>query len=78
MGRPKIRVNSEEIKNFHFEPKLPFLRENKKNDNSGAFPDFYEFTLYMIFANVLKMAISIMAIFSKIFQNRMKGGLVKI
>ena len=40
--------------------------------------DFYEFTLYMIFANFLKMAIPIMVIFSKIFENRMKGGLVKV
>ena len=32
-----------------FEPKLSFSRENHKNYSSGEFPDFYEFTLFMIF-----------------------------
>ena len=53
-----------------FKTKLSFLRENHKNDNLGESPDFSEFTLYMIFASFLKMAISIMAIFSKIFENQ--------
>ena len=37
------------FKTFIFEPKLSFLRKYQKNDNLGAFPDFYEFSLYMIF-----------------------------
>ena len=35
----------------------------------GDFTDFYRFTLYMILAFLLKMAISIMTIFVDIFQN---------
>ena len=39
---------------------------------------FNVITLYMIFANFLKMAILIMAIFSKKFENHIYGELVKI
>ena len=28
---------------------LPFLKENRENDNTGEFLDPYEFSLYMIF-----------------------------
>ena len=57
------------FKTFVFEPKMSFLRENNINHTEGEFLDFYEFTLYMIFASFLEMAIPIMAIFSKIFEN---------
>jgi len=30
-----IRLNSGEVQNFHFKPKLSFLRENHKTDNYG-------------------------------------------
>ena len=35
---------------------------------SVQFPDFYEFTLYIIFAIFLEMAIPVMAIFLKILK----------
>ena len=38
-----------DFKNFIFKPKLSVLRKNPKNYNYDEFPDFYEFTLYMIF-----------------------------
>ena len=44
------------FKIFIFEPKLQKL---------GEFSDFHEFTHYMIFANFVKMGISIMTIFVK-------------
>ena len=55
------------FKIFIFEPKLSFLRENDKNDRYVEFQDFYEWTLYMIFAN-----------FVKNFENHIYGELVKI
>ena len=45
----KLRLKSEKLQNFHFKPKLSFLRENHKSDNKGEFPDFYKFTLFMVF-----------------------------
>ena len=64
-----IAHQSEKFQNSIFEPKLTFLRENRINHNKCEFLDFYEFLLYMNFANFLKMAISIMAIFSENFVN---------
>ena len=46
--------------------------------NKVEFPDFHVFTLYMIFEILLKMAIPIMPIFSKKFENHMQGKFVKI
>ena len=46
--------------------------------NQVEFPDFNVFTLYIIFEISLKMTIPIMAIFSKNFENHIKGELVKI
>ena len=44
------------LRNFHFKPKLPVLRENHKSHNKSEFPDFYEFTLYMNLKFFLEMA----------------------
>jgi len=44
----------------------------------GEFLDFCEYILYMIFANFLKIAIPIMAIFSKNFESHMWGEFVEI
>ena len=52
-----------------FKPKLSFWGKIRTNYNEGEFSDFNKFTLYMIFAIFLKMAISIMIIFLKIFEN---------
>ena len=52
-----------------FDPNLSFLRRNHKNANGSEFPEFYEFTHYMIFAIFLKMAIPIIAIFVENFKN---------
>ena len=49
---------------------MAVLMENHKNDNWGAFPDFYEFINY-IFAIFLQMTIPIMAGFVKIFENHL-------
>ena len=54
----KVRLNSEKFQNFKFAYlNSLFLRKNHKKD---GFPDFHEFTLYMIFAIVLKMTISVL------------------
>ena len=37
------------FKTFIFTPKLPFLSENRKNDDWSEFLVLYEFSLYMIF-----------------------------
>ena len=37
------------FKIFISKPKLSFLTKNQQNDNYNKFPDFYEFTLYVIF-----------------------------
>ena len=63
------QLNPRNFKIFILKSKLSFLRENHKNDNSDEFPDFYEFTLYMNFANFLKMTIQMMAIFDRNFKN---------
>ena len=49
------------FKTFIFMPKMSFFKENHKNVNSGELLDFYEFTLYMIFAFFLKKSIPIKA-----------------
>ena len=49
-----------------------------ENDNQDEFLDFYKFTLYMNFANFLKMAIPMMAIYVKNFKNHIYGELIKI
>ena len=56
---------------FIFKPKLPSLRENHKNHNCGEFPNFYlsKFTLIIIFAIFLKIAILVTAIFIENFKN---------
>ena len=33
LAAAKARLNSGKFRNFHFKPKLPFLRENHLNDN---------------------------------------------
>ena len=44
------RLNSKRnSKNVIFEYILSFLRVNRNNDNQGEFPDFNDFTLYMVF-----------------------------
>ena len=57
---------------------MSFLREIHINLDLGEFLDFYGFTLYMIFALFLKMAISIMTIFAKNFENGEQVEFVKI
>ena len=57
---------------------MSFLSENHKNDNQGAFPDFYEFTLYMTFVIFPKMFIPIMAIFLQNFKNHKRSEFVEI
>ena len=44
-----FKKGSDNFQSFHFRPKLSFLRENHKNDNKVEFPDFYDFSLFMIF-----------------------------
>ena len=53
-------------------PKFSFLRKNHKNDIQGEFPDFYELTLYINFANFLKTVIPIMIIFVAKFKNHIR------
>ena len=57
--------------NCHFEG-------NYKNDSYGEFPDFNEFTLYMIFTIFLKKVHPIMPIFVKNLENHMQGEFAKI
>ena len=52
------RRNSEKFQKFHLYVLIVFFERNHKNDNKGRFPDFYEFTLYMILKNFYGMAIS--------------------
>ena len=37
-----VKAEFREISNFHFKPKLSFLRENHNNDNLGEFSDIYD------------------------------------
>ena len=62
------RMNSEKIQKFSFKPELAIF-EGKSQQILGEFPDFNVLTLYMIFEILLKMAISVMAIFSKNLEN---------
>ena len=48
---------------------MSFSNVNHENDEWDEFPDFYEFTLCMVFEILLKMAIQIMAIFVKNLKN---------
>ena len=52
------------FKIFILKPKLSLLTKHHKNDNQGEFPDFYEFNLYLNFANFMKMVV-----FGKNFKN---------
>ena len=66
MSNNVTKLNFNKLKKIIFKPKLPFWR---KNDNKGEFSDFYKFTLYMNFANFLKMAFPMMAIYVKNLKN---------
>ena len=63
------RLNSEKFRNFSHEHKVVIFEENQKTDNLGEFPDFNEFTLYIIFTIFLKIAILVMAGFLKNVEN---------
>ena len=61
------------IQNLLFKPKFSFLRKNHKNDKLDEFRDFYEFTIfYRLYMNFAILTILTMAIFGKIFINRVK------
>ena len=57
---------------------FPFCKGNHDNNSQGEFPDFYEFTLNMIFAIFLKLANPIRDIFVKNFENCIMGEFVKM
>ena len=45
------RMNSKKSKNFHFQPKLSFSRENYMTNNWSEILDFDGFNLHVIFDN---------------------------
>ena len=70
-GKYIFRLNPENF--FHLT--LPFSRGNHFNDSKMEFPDFFEITLYIIFAIFPKMT---MTVFVKNFQNHIKDEIFKI